>query len=673
MARPHPAAARARRLPARVLAALSALAAVVALAAAAPAQAAAASGVRDARVVLAFLPSGGDDNPRPVLERLGERPALALGLLSPTQGQFSGPQMMLDISAGSRTSRAVYTPEAPPDLELVAGADGTGFIFGWSQALERAATPPATLHPGLLADAIPRGAAYAGVAGRTHVGAAAAADREGDVTAVSLASAGTLAERAAALLEQHRLVVVGLPTAAKGDTELDDLLRGRRPGDMLIVTQAPPRSSVPVLLPMGVAGPGANGSLTSATTHLEGVVAAIDIPVTILRHLGRPVPDAMRGQPIRFEGTRDALALKEMEARLRVISGRRTAVLGALLFTWLSVVLALGIVSDRRGVRTGLRVGALAFLWVPPLLLLTGWLAPPRTAELAIVVVGSFALGALTDRFARWPRGPLVPAAVSIVTYAIDLVFGSQLIVRSLLGANPRSGVRFYGLGNELESTLTLLLLIGLGALLWRRGRSRGGAAIFGITGAVFAVFVGSGQLGADVGGVITVGAGIAAAMVVMAPGAPSLRTVLLAATIPIVALVGLAALDLATGGNAHFTRTILQAESAGSLWDVVTRRYTLAFNVLKNGAMPFITLLSLLAAAYAVRHRGRIYAPLGGSPSWQAALIGGLTASIAGALSNDSGPLLLGIGVFILACATAYVRGDPRLAAGSEAVAPRA
>ncbi|HEV2058601.1 MAG TPA: hypothetical protein VGR11_04530 [Solirubrobacteraceae bacterium] len=670
MRRPPPAVPRPRRLIGPGLAAAAALLAGLFLAAAPAAHAAAGSG--DARVVLAFLPSGGENNPKPVLERLDERAALALGLVSATQGQFAPSQMMLDISAGSRTSRAVYTPEAPPDLELVRGGDGTGFIFGWSQALERAATPPATLHPGMLAGEIPGGAAYAGVAGRNHIEAVVAADRDGDVAAVSLDRAATLADRAAALLAQHRLVVVGLPRAEKGDAQLDDLLRRRRPGDMLIVLQGPPRASVPVLLPIGVVGLGAGGSLTSATTHLEGIVAGIDIPVTILRHLGQPVPDGVRGQPIRVGGARDAAALKDTEARLRVVSGRRTATLGALLFTWLAVVLALGIVADRRGVRAGLRVGALAFLWVPSVLLLTGWLAPSRTVEVAIVVTGSFALAALTDRFVRWPRGPLVPAAVSITTYAADLVFGSQLIVRSLLGANPRSGVRFYGLGNELESTLTLTLLIGLGALLWRRGRSRGSVAIFGVAGGVFAVFVGAGQFGADVGGVITVGAGIAAAMVVMAPGSPSRRTVLLAAAVPIAALVGLAALDLATGGNGHFTRTILQAESPAALWDVVTRRYTLAFNVLKTGAMPFVTLLALLGAAYAVRYRERIYAPLGEAPSWHAALIGGLAASIVGALSNDSGPLLLGFGVFLLACVTAYVRGDPRLASGAEGATQR-
>ena len=75
---------------------------------------------------------------------------------------------------------------------------------------------------------------------------------------------------------------------------------------------------------MGVAGLGAGGSLTSTSTRLDGIVAGIDIPVTVLEHLGITVPDGVRGQPIRAEGVRDAARLKEVEARLRVVSGRRT-------------------------------------------------------------------------------------------------------------------------------------------------------------------------------------------------------------------------------------------------------------------------------------------------------------------------------------------------------------
>jgi hypothetical protein len=215
---------------------------------------------------------------------------------------------------------------------------------------------------------------------------------------------------------------------------------------------------------------------------------------------------------------------------------------------------------------------------------------------------------------------------------------------------------------------------VALGAALMRRadlergpapfgcgaGKSVRAAATVAITGVVAAIFVGAGQLGADVGGVMTVGGGVAVMTVLLLPGTPSRRTIVLAAIVPFAAIAGLALLDLATGGNGHFTRTVLKADSATALWDVVIRRYTLAFNVLRQGAMPFITVLALLSVAYAIRYRERVYAPLRGSPTWSAALAGGLASAVVGALFNDSGPILLVFGVFVLACVTAYIRGDP-------------
>jgi hypothetical protein len=58
--------------------------------------------------------------------------------------------------------------------------------------------------------------------------------------------------------------------------------------------------------------------------------------------------------------------------------------------------------------------------------------------------------------------------------------------------------------------------------------------------------------------------------------------------------------------------------------------------------------------------------------PAWTVALLAGLAGSTAGALTNDSGPVLLVIGVFVLAWATAYVQGAPRRAdAGDPSRAP--
>ncbi len=160
---------------------------------------------------------------------------------------------------------------------------------------------------------------------------------------------------------------------------------------------------------------------------------------------------------------------------------------------------------------------------------------------------------------------------------------------------------------------LPVVLFVGVAAALGSRQRSRGAAAVFAISGLVLGVAFGSARLGADVGGVITVGAGAAVATLVMLPERITWRGVLVVVVTPIVAVVALAGLDLATGGNGHFTRTVLHAHGEGAITDIVVRRYELALNVLGRGLMPFATAIAVLALAYGIRFRQRLLAPIAG------------------------------------------------------------
>ncbi len=349
--------------------------------------------------------------------------------------------------------------------------------------------------------------------------------------------------------------------------------------------------------------------------------------------------------------------------RLRVVLPRRLPALWTLIGSWLVVLLAAMLIADRNGQRWALRVGALAVLWVPAVVLVTAALEPSRTAELLLVAGLALVLAALTDALVRWPRGPAVPAFVGVGAYVIDLALGSPLIIRSLLGPNPLFGSRFYGVGNELEATLSALLLIGIGALLFGRGRSRAGVAAFAVGGVVLGITIGAGRLGADVGGVITLAAGAATAALLMMPGGLTGRALALALLAPALALAALAAIDLSTGGDAHFTRTVLRADDSGALWDIVTRRYELAGRAAIRGFMPAATAIAVLAIAVALRHRRRLLAPVGQDAAITAALAGVVGVGVGGALFNDSGPVLLLFATFVAACGLLYVRGDPRLA----------
>jgi hypothetical protein len=254
-----------------------------------------------------------------------------------------------------------------------------------------------------------------------------------------------------------------------------------------------------------------------------------------------------------------------------------------------------------------------------------------------------------------------VPAIVGLVALVVDSLAGTQLLVRSLLGPNPILGARFYGFGNELKSGLAVVVLAALAAALFPAVRSRRSALAMALTGIALAAIEGAARIGAGVGGVILVSAGFAVAAVVLLPGAISRRRLLLVLASPLVALVALAALDLATAhGSGHYTGSILHARSAGDLRDVIVRRYDAAWNELKNHAMPAATAIALLYAAVGLRFRRGLLGPVGDDPGWLAALAGGLTAGVVGALSEDSGPVLFVVAVFVLGCVSTYLWGRP-------------
>ena len=138
--------------------------------------------------------------------------------------------------------------------------------------------------------------------------------------------------------------------------------------------------------------------------------------------------------------------------------------------------------------------------------------------------------------------------------------------------------------------------------------------------------------------------------------------------------LIALAALDLATAhGSGHFNGSILHARSAGDVRDLIVRRYSAAWHELRNHAMPAATAFALLCAAVGISRRDRLLAPVGGDRLWLAALAGGLAAGLVGALSEDSGPVLLVVAVFVLGCLLAYLWGRPPLSIERGLAVPRA
>ena len=536
------------------------------------------------RVVIALVPEGTS------VRELARVPGVSPGLLSAGLGSVPAEQTYLDISQGNRVFDSLYDAKLPRDVD--------GGICGpaYSRAVvERAESAPADIVPGLLAATL------------------RATGKRCEVRDLTLA-------------------------------QLEKLVGGLRGNDLVVaIERAPPEKNRQ--LAVGVAGRGFDGDLTSDSTRTDGYVLATDIAPTILERLGVPVPSAMSGQAIRAEGSVDVEAIDSLGGRMGVISERRGPAIGVSLAVWL-LLLGLALFARGRVARVAVRVVGLSVIYLPLVLLLGPALEPSQGVEQALVMLGAPLLAGLTLAALRGYRAIAVASGAVVLAYAIDVVSGSPFTSLSLLGPNPGLGVRFYGIGNELEALLGVLVVAGTGAGLAGFGprfSPRRCAVAFLAIGLFFALVFAAGRFGADVGAaiVLPVGAAVAAAAI----AARSRRTALLVVAAPLVVLALIALADLLTGANAHLTRSVLDAGGLSDLADVAQRRLQLsAHSFTRPVVLAFLPVIAALAV-FAVARRDRFGALLENFPAMHAGLLGALAATVIGTLANDSGALLLEIG----------------------------
>jgi hypothetical protein len=507
----------------------------------------------------------------------------------------SAEQTYLDISQGNRVFDSLYGS----DLPAVVGGGMCGPPYS-EAVVERAESAPADIVPGLLAATLRRAG-------------------EGCVV--------------------RRLALRQLATAVRR-------LRGN---DLLIALErAPPEKSH--ALAIGIAGRGFDGDLTSDSTRTNGYVLSTDVAPTILGRFGIGVPSAMSGQAIRAEGAVDPASVESLGERMSVISSRRGPVIGLSLAVWLGL-LALALAVSRGGAgRSGIRLVGLSVIYLPLVLLLGAALEPDQGIEQLLVMLGAPFLAAVTLAALPGYRALAGASAVVVVAYAVDVIAGSPLTSLSLLGPNPALGVRFYGIGNELEALLGVLVVAGTGAGVAGfapRLSPRVCAAVFLAVGLSFAGVFAAGRFGADVGAAIVLPVGAATAAAAIA--ARRRRTALLVIAAPLLVLALVALADLVSGANAHLTRSVLDAGGLNDLADVAQRRLQLSAHSFTRPVVLFFLPVIAALAVLAVVRRDRLAAFLESFPAMRAGLLGALAATIVGTLANDSGALLLEIGAAYL------------------------
>ena len=589
-------------------------------------------------VTIALLPTG------TTVQKIARRGPFAPGILSAGIGTVPAAQTYLDITQGNRLNRSLYSGDLPLILPLRNKVpDGI-----WRQITERAVDAPADIKPGLLAGSLKEGGLRSIVWGTVPKGSELiAASPGGDFERDDALGGSGLIVRSAYLAQLSRLAAD---------------LQGN---DLLIALERFPIAAGHRLA-VGIAGRGFRGNLTSDSTRTDGYVLSTDLAPTILKRLDLRVPDAVGGRPIHSEGEADPASIASFERRLVEVGPRRGPVIETNLLIWLGLTGLTMLFAPLPTRRWALRLLAVSAALVPAALLLTAAIEPSELVERLIVGVGvplvsGLILAALAGRTA-FP-GYLafaVAGALSVGGYAVDVVVGSPLTAVSLIGPNPGAGVRFYGIGNELEATLSAIVLLatgaGLAALAPRLGKGHQ-AAVFAIVGLLAVLAFAPGSFGADVGAAITIPAGVVGAVALLT-GARSSRLILLLAA-PVAALAALIGADLLVGGDAHLTRSVLDAGGLDELGQVFERRVRLSASTFEaNLTSPFMIavaggLIGLVLARNELREwvsEAEPAGPSGGFGAISAGLFGAFAAAVVGTLANDSGSTLLMLaGAYVL------------------------
>jgi hypothetical protein len=547
---------------------------------------------------------------------------LSPAVMSAGLGAVPAEQTYLDISQGNRVFDSLYENDLPQLND--------NCPRWWKEVKQRADSAPADIVPALLSSTL----ATAGIEVRGRGGTSCTFSPP-PISDGPKRSAKKLSEAPPPDLFEVR---EGTLSQLPGEAEL--LIAMARPTGM---SDAP--------LPIGIAGRGFNGNLTSDSTGMDGYVLSTDVAPTILDHFGIPIPAEMSGQAIRAEGNVDVAAIESLGARMDVISSRRGPVVGLNIVVWLAALALVVFLSRGRLGRPAVRIIGLAIVYLPLVLLIGAALEPGETAERLLVLLLTPALAALTLLLLRGYRALAVASGLTVLAYAVDMVAGSPLTSLSLLGPNPGLGVRFYGIGNELEALLAVLVLGGTGAGLAAfapRASVRASAWTFLGLGLLAAIVFAAGRFGADVGAAIVfpVGSAVAAATIA-SRGRRPLALALVAAPLAVLALLAL--VDLLSGANAHLTRSVLDAGGLGDLADVAQRRLQLsAHSFARPVLLAFLPIVVAVAVLVYLR-RDPLGAWLSGVPALRAGLTGALAATAIGTLANDSGALLLEIGTAYL------------------------
>jgi hypothetical protein len=429
----------------------------------------------------------------------------------------------------------------------------------------------------------------------------------------------------------------------------------------------------------GAGGGAEAGYLRSASTQRSGFLTLVDVGPTVLEVLGVERPSAMEGRPAEvvrsgasLDDRVDHLVSANAASRFREQLLFPTTLVVVVLMT--AVCAAAVVVVARRGwpeVSRAVTFVALATLAILPLSFVARGFPLEDLGSgfyWAFVLVGAVAVvGAATAVAARWRRPRLAPVAVLalvLLVPVLDVMTGSNLSLSAAFGYSPTGNSRLYGISNYAfgQVAAAACLLAGMLASLLPPGRRR--LQAIGLLVAVLVV-IGVPIWGSDVGGILAFTPTILLFAVLVYQGRVRLRTLVIAGLVTLVAVVGFGLLDLARpeGQRAHLGRLFERVGEEGMqpLIDIVERKFLANLRVTTSSFWVAAIPVAIAFIVFLARYPGR---PLDGlrrrTTALQAGLVAAYLAAVLGSAVNDSGAIVGGVTLMVLATTLAVLVLEP-------------
>ena len=420
---------------------------------------------------------------------------------------------------------------------------------------------------------------------------------------------------------------------------------------------------------------GGAGYLRSASTQRSGFLTLVDVAPTVLDVLGIDRPKGMEGRPAEvvrsgasLDDRVDTLVANNAASRFREKLLFPTTLAVVLLMT--AVCAATVVVVARRGwprVSRAVTFVALADLAILPL----SYLARGFPLEdlgigfyWAFVLIGAVAVAALATAAARRsgrPRLALVAVLVLVVLVPVlDVMTGSNLSLSAAFGYSPTGNSRLYGISNYSFGQVAAAACLLAAFLAGLRPTGRRRLQAVGLLVALLVV-IGVPIWGSDVGGILAFTPTILVFAVLVYQGRVRWRSLVIAGVLTLAAVVGFGLLDLARpeGQRAHLGRLFERVGDEGMqpLFDIVERKLLANLRVTTSSfwvaAIPVAIAFIVFLARYPGRPLDRLRRNI---PTLQAGLVAAYLAAVLGSAVNDSGAIVGGVTLMVLATALAVL-----------------